>query len=177
MIKIAVVGHSPDSFANVKSIAYAIDNAVALIQQQHKQENDFIFLLNGNPGVGQWFVNTLIEKELPYEIFLSSPPEDTSAYWSDEQREKFMFQLNKTKAIHVFDAGNTYESCIKRDRAMIDASQWVLVFWNDKHQGFTYFAMEYAIHNNKIVYNGINDLELISSEKLKVDVDERLYKC
>ncbi len=176
MIKIAVLGHSPDSFPDVKSVVYAIDNAIYLIAQQNAHERDFVFLLNGNPGIAQWFINVLVEKELPYEVFLTSPPENTSLYWSDEQRNKFVAQLNKAKAIHVFGADNAYESCIKRDRVLIDASQWVLCFWNKKHQGLTYFAMEHAINNNKIVYNGIDGFNLINGSEFRVNKDERLQE-
>lgn len=178
MIKISVLGHSPDAFPDVKSISYAIDNSIHLIQRQHNFEKDFVFLLNGNPGVGQWFCNFLTEKQLPYEMYLPTAPELLELYWSDAQVEQFYSQLNKAKAIHVFGVDNDYPSCIKRDKAMIDASQWVLVFWNGKHQGFTYNAMEYAIKSNKIVYNAFDGrFVLLSKDELKVNKDERLQEC
>ena len=168
MIKIAVFGHSPDAFSDAKSLANDIDNAVAIIKRQHGQEKDFIFLLNCDPGASQWFCNALTEQEIQYEVYLSAPPDEASKHWSEEQQERFVWQLNNSKAVHVFGVDNSPEFRIKRDRKAVDDSQWVLVFWNGKHQGFTYRAMEYAIKSNKIVFNGIGSLKLVDGEALKV---------
>lgn len=169
MIKIAVFGHSPDSFADAKSLANDIDNAIAIIKRQHGQERDFKFVINCEPGAGQWFCNALMEKEIPYEIYLSAPPDEASKYWSEEQQERFLWQLSGSKAVHVFGVDNSLDFRIKRDKQAIDDSQWVLVFWNGKHQGFTYRAMEYAIKNNKIVFNGIGGLRIVDGESLRID--------
>lgn len=168
MIKIAVFGHSPDAFSDVKALINDIDNAIAIIKRQHGQKKDFKFLLNCEPGANQWFCNALMEQAIPYEVYLSSPPDETSKYWSEEQQERFLWQLSGSSAIHVFGVDNTHEFRIKRDKKAIDDSQWVLVFWNKKHQGSTYFAMEYALKNNKIVYNGINGLKIVDGEVLKI---------
>lgn len=168
MIKIAVFGHSPDAFSDAKSLARDIDNAIAIIKRQHGQEKDFKFLLNCEPGASQWFCNALMEQEIPYEIYLSSPPDEASKYWSEEQQERFLWQLSRSTSVHVFGAENSLEFRIKRDKKAIDDSQWVLVFWTGKHQGFTYRAMEYAIKNNKIVFNGIGKLQLLDSEVFKI---------
>ena len=168
MIKIAVFGHSPDAFSDAKSLAHNIDNAIAVIKRQHGEEKDFKFLLNCEPGANQWFCNELIQQGIPYEVYLSSPPDETSKYWSDEQQTRFLWQLSGSTAVHVFGVDNSPEFRIKRDRKAVDDSQWVLVFWTKKHQGFTYRAMEYAIKSNKIVYNGIDKLTLVDGEALKI---------
>lgn len=168
MIKIAVFGHSPDAFSDAKSLARDIDNAIAIIKRQHGQERDFKFLLNADPGASQWFCNALMEQEIPYEIYLCAPPDEASKYWSEEQQERFLWQLSSSKAVHAFGIDNSAEFRIKRDKKAVDDSQWVLVFWNGKHQGFTYRAMEYAIKSNKMVFNGIGALQLIDGEALKI---------
>ena len=168
MIKIAVFGHAPDSFSDAKSLANDLDNAIAVIKRQHGQEKDFKFLLNCEPGASQWFCNALMEQELPYEVYLSAPPDEVSKYWSEEQQECFVWQLSRANAIHVFGVDNSAEFRIKRDKKAVDDSQWVLVFWTKKHQGFTYCAMEYALKTNKIVFNGIGGLKLVDGEALKV---------
>lgn len=168
MIKIAVFGHSPDAFSDAKSIAHDIDNAIGVIKRQHGLEKDFKFLLSCEPGASQWFCNELIQQQLPYEVYLSSPPDEASKYWSEDQQERFLWQLSGSNAIHVFGVDNSPEFRIKRDKKAIDDSQWALVFWNKKHQGFTYRAMEYAIKSNKIVYNGIGGLKLVDGEALKL---------
>lgn len=170
MIKIAVFGHSPDSFVDAKSFTLDISNVIAIIKRQHNQNNDFKFLLTCDPGASQWFCNELMQQGLPYEVYLSSPPDETSKYWSEEQQQRFLWQLSGSKAIHVFGTDNSVEFRIKRDKQAIDDSQWVLVFWNKKHQGSTYRAMEYAIKNNKIVFNGIGGLSLVDEEALKTGV-------
>lgn len=174
MIKIAVFGHSPDAFSDAKSLMRDIDNTIAIIKRQHGSERDFTFLLNGEPGASQWFCNALMEQDIPYELFLSAPPSEASKFWSDEQQERFMWQINKAKAIHVFDLELSLASCINRNKRMIESCQWVLMFWNGKHQGLTYTAMKFALENNKIVYNGIGELTLVNGNALKVEKDERL---
>ena len=167
MIKIAVFGHSADSFASSQSIAHNIDDAIAVIKRQHP-EKDVCFILNCEPGIGQWFCDALLEHQIPYEVYLPGLPQETACSWLEEQQILFMQQLNKSKAVRFFGEGNAVEFRIKRDRKAVDDSQWILVFWNGKHQGFTYQAMQYAIQNNKIVFNGINGLKLIDGEVLKI---------
>ncbi len=174
MIKIAVFGHSPDAFSDAKSLMRDIDNTIAIIKRQHGEEKDFLFLLNGEPGANQWFCNALIEQNLPYELFLSAPPEEASKFWSEEQQECFTSQINKAQATHVFDLEISLRSCINRDKHIVENCQWVLMFWNGKHQGFTYSAMKLALESNKIVYNGIGELKLVNGDALKVEKDERL---
>lgn len=168
MIKIAVFGHSPDAFSDAKSLARDIDNAISIIKWQHRKDKDFRFLLNCDPGANQWFCNALKEQEIPYEVYLSAPPDECSKHWSEEQQECFTRQISGSKAVHVFGIDNSAEFRIKRDRKAVDDSQWVLMFWNKKHQGFTYRAMEYAINNSKIVFNGIGGLNPVDKEALKV---------
>ncbi len=167
MIKIAIFGHSPDAFSNVDAVKNDIENAIAIVKRQHRQEHDLRFLLTCEPGVSQWFGDFLREQELSYEVYLSSPPFETSKYWSEQQQEHFIWQLSGSTAVHVFGVDNTPEFRIKRDKKVVDDSQWVLVFWNGKHQGYTYHAMEYALKNNKIVFNGLEGLRLVDGEALK----------
>lgn len=171
MIKIAVFGHSPDAFSDAKSLAHDIDNAIAIIKRQHGQEK-VRFLLNGEPGASQWFCNALMEQEISYEVYLTCPPDQAAKYWSEEQQERFLWHVGSSAAVHVFGVDNSPEFRIKRDKKAVDDSQWVLVFWNGKHQGFTYRAMEYALKNNKIVFNGIGGLKLVDGEALKLGQEE-----
>jgi len=166
MIKIAVFGHSPDAFSDAKSLARDIDNAIAIIKRQHGNERDFKFLLNCEPGASQWFCNALMEQKIPYEVYLNALPDEVSKHWSEEQQERFLWQLSGSTAVHVFGIDNAPDFRIKRDKKVVDDSQWVLVFWNGKHQGFTYRAMEYALKSNKIVFNGIGTLRLVGGEAL-----------
>lgn len=166
MIKIAVFGHSSDSFSNINNITNSIDDTIAIIKRQHGAEKDFKFLLSCDPGISQWFCDILIKKELPYELFLSSTPNESSQHWSEEQQDKLLFYIEKANIIHICGMNNSYESRIYRDKQIIDASQWVLVYWNNKHQGATYRAIEYSIKSNKIVYNGLQMLKLIDGNAL-----------
>lgn len=168
MIKIAIIGHSSDAFSNIELVKNDIENAIAIIKRQHHQEADLRFLVTCEPGVNQWFCDILMEQRIPYEVYLVSPPFETSKYWSEEQQEHFLWQLSGSTAVHVFGVDNTSEFRIKRDKKTVDDSQWVLVFWNGRHQGFTYRAMEYALITNKIVFNGLNGLKLIDGEAMKV---------
>lgn len=168
MVKISVFGHSPDAFSNVTSLTYIIENVIAIIKRQHGKEHDFMFLLNCEPGASQLFCGVLMENNLPYEVFLSTTPEQVSQYWSEKQQICFMSQLEKSNAINICGENNSHENCIIRDKKLIDASQWVLVFWNGKHQGLTYSAIEYAIKNNKLVYNALDSVKLVDSSALKM---------
>lgn len=175
MIKIAIFGHSAEYFLDEKSVSFDIDNAIISIARQHL-EKDYIYSLNGEPGISQWFCDELLKQNIPYEMYLSSTPDLYSQYWLERQQKIFQAQLNKSKAIHIFSIENDSKSRIYRDMKIVDDSQWVLVFWNKKHQGVTYQIIEYALKNNKLVFNGLGGLKLLDNEALKInkDIDERL---
>jgi hypothetical protein len=166
MTKIAVFGHSPDSFSNTSSITYNIDNVIEIVRKQHVNDDPCVFLVNCEPGIGQWFCNILLEKHMPYEVFLSYQPYEPSTFLSDEQMVLFNLQLQNARAVHVCDMVSTRQTCEKRDKEMIDACQWVLVFWDGKRQGFTYNAIKYAMMKNKIVFNGIDGINLLERNKV-----------
>lgn len=168
MIKIGIIGHSPEHFSNIKSVCYDIENAIKIIERQHNKEKDIRFLLNCEPGIGQWFCNIVIENSLPYEVYLTSTPEKSSLYWTDEQTNCFNDQINKSKAVHTNNAESNHQSCINRDIKLIKDSQWLLFFWNGKHQGLTYEAIKYAVMSNKMVYNGLGELKLVDKEILQI---------
>jgi hypothetical protein len=177
MIKIGILGHSPDSFNNSAKLINNIDDIVSIIKRQYKNES-IGFILNGEPGPNQWIGKILMEKSIPFFIYLYDIPEKTSQYWNDEQRNIFNEQLNFSSGVNIYDEKEGSLSRIKRDRHIIEDSSWVVVFWNGKHQGFTYEALKYAIEHNKIVYNALNEIEIMDKANLKAEKDdnERLYK-
>ena len=163
MIKVGVFCHSIETFPSTELLANCIDDAIAVIKRQNDEVK---FLVSCDPGLGQVFCNELIKQDIAYEVYLSTPPDEYSKYWSEKQQETFSLQLNKARAVHVFGTDNSIETRYQRDRFMIDDSNWVLVFWNGKHQGFTYNATKYAVLNNKIVYNGMHKLTLLDKNTL-----------
>jgi uncharacterized phage-like protein YoqJ len=159
MIHVAVIGHSIDSFSSNYGVLSKIDDIVVILSRQYKEQVKF--LVNCEPGIGQWFADACIRNKVPYEAFISSVPEEHSKYWTEEQRETLTLQLDKAKAIRVCDKIYTRESTIHNNYKMIKYSQWVLAFWNGKHQGNTYNAIQHAIEQNKIVLDALNDFKMV----------------
>lgn len=149
MVNVCVIGHSIDDFAFSGNIQMRIDDVVVILKRQYKEQ--IKFLLNCEPGIGQWFADACIRNDVPYEAFISSIPEEHSKYWTAEQQEKLIEHLDKAKAIRVCDKIYTRESSLNNNFKMVDHAQWVLVFWANKHQGQTYNTIQYAIEHNKMV--------------------------
>jgi len=166
MIKIAVFGHEPIDFRNIDSTMRDINDSIEIIRRENNNERDIVFNVNGEPGTSQWFCGVLRDDNIQYEMYLSSIPETQCQYWLDSQKECFMDQLNWAHGVHIYFTNNKEESNVGRDKKMIDDAQWVLVFWNGKHQGSTYNAMKYALRNNKLVYNGIGGLKIVDLDDL-----------
>lgn len=161
-MKIAIVGHSPDSFTNIETIKYNIENSIAIIKRQHAVDDLPIFLLNCEAGVAQWAGSIILQNNMLYEIYLSALPHELSIDLSNEQQIYLEEQLKNTRAIHVIGSmKNTYANRIIRNERMIDDADWILAFWNNRHQGLTYTAILHAIEKNKIIYNGYQELYML----------------
>lgn len=168
MIKIGIIGHSPDSFSFKKRARASIDDAITIIQRQHAQEPELMFLVNADPGIGQWACDVLIEKDLPFEVYLTQLPDKAAQDWTDKQQETFFWQLKKARAIHILAEDNSSQSCIIRNKRLVSDCNWLLTFWIGKHQGNTFETMKYALDSNKMVYNGFDQLKLISNDDIKI---------
>ena len=173
MIKIAVIGHGPEDYTHVTEIARRMDDALAIIKRQHFPEQDVLFNVNCEPGVGQWFCSILAEYHMPYEVYISNMIDKHGLEWSDAQRDCLRQQIDRARAIHICAMANTYDARLIRNKRMVDDAQWILVFWNGSHRGITYETMLYALTNNKIVYNGIDGLHLLDNTNIKA---EALYE-
>lgn len=149
MVNVAVFGHSIDSFFQNNSVLSRLDDVVVILKRQYKEQINF--LVNCEPGIGQWFADACIRNNVPFEAFISSVPDEHSKYWTAEQQEALTQQLDKARAIRVCDKIYTRESSLNNNFKMVEHAQWVLVFWNNKHQGQTYNTIQYAIEHNKMV--------------------------
>lgn len=164
MVKVCVLGHSPDEFTCHEKIQHVIDDVVVVLKRQYSGQLELNTTCE--PGVGHWLVQKAIEHNIKYNVYIAGPPNEQSKYWTNEQQSNFIKYLDSAASIHVEYENISPILLNKRNIKMIDNSQWILVFWNGRHQGFTYNAIEYAISSNKIVLNGLDNLKMILSENI-----------
>lgn len=168
MIKVGILGHSPDSFNEHNKLIHTIDDIVFVIKRQYK--DDIIsFITSCEPGPCQWLTQVLVEKTIPFFAYLCGNPELVSKNWTQEQQQIFLKQIDFACGIHIYDEKDLFQSRIKRDERLVDDANWILCFWNGKHQGYTFKAVQHAINNNKIVYNAFNGFTLLDKNALELE--------
>lgn len=160
-MKAAIIGHSPDTFSNVNSVLYNIENILVSMKNQHKE--DFVALLAAEIGVGQWAADVCLNNNIIYELYLAGLPEYIGTDWFEEQQNNFLNHLSHAKQSFIDGSTNILHERLERNKRMIDKAQSVIVFWDGRKYGLTYESVKYAIQMNKIIYNGLGEFKLIDN--------------
>ena len=82
-------------------------------------------------------------------LILAIPCEDQSMKWSD--KDKYIYENIKKKADKVIYISKKYEkNCmLKRNRFMVDNSNFIIGAWNGRKGGGTYYTLNYAKKLNR----------------------------
>ena len=167
MYKIGIIGHGPEYFgADSEKIKRAIRDTINLLGFQYGN-NDVIFNVAGEIGVGIWSLNQLYEYKFKYHLYLPYSIENTCEHWYEEQKETLRRASSKAYSItccypglEIKKSENNYYNFL------VDNSNFVICFWIGKRQGKTYNAIRYSLENNKLILNGLNDLKLITNKDI-----------
>lgn len=83
------------------------------------------------------------------DLTLAIPCEDQASKWSDE--DKYVYEDIKGSADKVIYISKKYEKgcMLKRNRFMVDNSNFVIAAWNGRKIGGTYYTLNYAKKLNR----------------------------
>lgn len=165
-MNIAIIGHSPEYLP--ENIQGRIESVVNELIKQYGSRGEITFLLNGEIGVSLQACRLVFDLGLPYKLFLARMPDELSLYWYKEQADDLELLYKHASGIYVNTTGVelTSEAIIKSDKQLIEDSNAVVCFWANKKIGRTYTNIKYAISIDKLVYNALDNMKLISKSDL-----------
>jgi hypothetical protein len=166
MHNIGFFGHDISDFhcdpESVKRMVYEVVETIKLQYGKSLSIN-----VDGEPGVGQIVADAANKYKIKYHMFLPCPPDVVGEYWYEDQKLNMMAQFNGSSASTMIGSVCSKDNSAERDKKMVDSSNFVICFWNGKHQGRTFSIIKYALSTNKLVLNGLNDLKLVSAVDMK----------
>ena len=166
MHRVAIIGHRAGTF-HIDEELLKSKTMVALEIMAFQYDKDLVLLADGEPGVGHFAINNAKELGVKYHMFLPCPLGLVGGSWLDEQRESFKQHFNGSYSTTICSSKLTADSEVQRDHSMVDTSNFVICFWEGRHQGRTYEAIKYALKNNKLVLNGLDELKMISNNDMQ----------
>lgn len=162
MYRIGIVGHTPEHFQEPEATSRAVGRTMDLISYQY--DNEVVYNIPGNIGVGLWAANKCLEEPYRYHLFLPFPLDITATHWYDEQKEQLTKAFSYAYALSVMETEQTSTNISNMvNEHIVDNSNFIIAFWMGKKQGHTFEAIEYALDNNKLVLNAFKDLRLITN--------------
>ncbi len=177
---VAITGHRPDVFLqshyDIDSIKRIADDTVWLLKQEYKEELELC--LGGAIGADQIVGASAIDQQIRYHMFLPFLPEIQAKFWKKNDKLELDRQLQHAAGITIVDPSDKYDirNYHKRDREMVDNSDFVVAFWAGKKQGGTFQTIKYALSKSKFVLNALNELRPIFSNDLKKGWTPKLLK-
>lgn len=174
MYKIGIVGHCPDVFSDSDLIKRTVETTVDLLRYQYGE--DLIFNIAGNTGVSEWAATYCNKEGIGYHLYMPLMPEHTSLNWYQEQKDVLLNNFKYAHASTICWPTDTLSSQQSNkislyekmcDTHLIDNSNFIIAFWENKHQGRTFNAIKYALSKNILILNGLGELRLITNNDIK----------
>ena len=168
---IAVTGHRPDAFLqshyDLDTIKRIANDTMWILKNEYKDELEFC--LGGAIGADQYMGAAAISHNVRFRLFLPFMPEIQAKFWHKADKLELDRQLQHAAGISIVDPGGVYNisNYHKRDRQMVDESDFVVAFWTGKKQGGTFQTIKYALSKSKFVLNALNEMRPIFSRDLK----------
>lgn len=164
MYKIGIIGHGPERLENPDKVRRLVGHTIDLLALQYGEE-ETVFNIRSSIGVGLWAAEECIDRDYKYHLFLPHPVEITSEHWYEDQQRTLLNQYTRAYSLTICNPdrkGNEegYEH-------LIDNVNFVVCFWRGIKQGDTASAIRYALANNKLVLNAMNDLKLVTKRDLR----------
>lgn len=110
------------------------------------------FITGGAIGFDTIVAQSVLDLKSNYteiKLILAIPCEDQASKWSDE--DKYIYENIKKNADKVIYISKKYEEdcMLKRNRFMVDNSNFVIGAWDGRKRGGTYYTLNYAKKSNK----------------------------
>jgi len=162
MYRVGIVGHRPEYVPEKDIMIRTIDRVIDLISYQYGK--DLIINVSGDIGVGHWSTQICVDKNLKYHLFLPCMPDILSTAWYEDQQASLTYYFKNAWATTIQKHDYSIDSERQNYEHIINMSDFVICFWNGMKQGTTYNSIKYAIQQNKLTVNGLEDLKLVTNE-------------
>jgi len=166
MYRVGIVGHSPEYIPDPDSVKDKVEHVLGIIRYQYGE--DLVFNLAGDIGVGEWAADVCIKNKYKYHLFLPYPVEDMEALWYPEQLSSVEAHFRTAWATTISFPKYVHGEPLEEENYhhLVDASAFIICFWNGMRAGPISETIKYALSQNKLVINGLNDLKLVTSDDI-----------
>lgn len=164
MYKIGIIGSGPERLGNHKEVRRSIGRLIDHLSVQYG-EDDVVFNINGDIGVGLWSAWACVDQDYRYHLFLPYSIEKTIIHWYDDQKISMREYYGHAHSLTICHQDSSCED--ESYNQLIDASNFVVCFWAGNKQGKVFDAIKHALATNKIVLDGFNDLRLMTNHDVR----------
>lgn len=166
MYRIGIVGHTVEHFRDPAAAKRKVRRTIDLLNYQYN--NEVMYNVAGNIGVGLWTTNKCLEESYKYHLFCPFPLEVTCEHWYDGQKKDLTRAFSYAYALSIMEPERKSANLSNMvNERIVDNSNFVIAFWMGKKQGHTYDAITYALETNKLILNGLKDLKLITNNDVR----------
>jgi hypothetical protein len=166
MHNVCVFGHKTgDLHLPYEQVEGHIKSVLDILKFQY--DSTLCLKVDGEIGVGQSVTKIAQELGIRYHIFLPCPIELLGGDWFEEQAKQLERDYKLAYSTTLLATELTDYSLKERDYHMIGACSFAICFWEGKKQGRTYDLINYALHTNKLILNGLQDLQLVTKKDTK----------
>jgi hypothetical protein len=159
MYKIGIIGSGPERLGNHEKVRRSIGRLVDHLSIQYG-EDSVVFGVEAKIGIGLWSAEECVNKECRYHLFLPYAMDATCEHWYEDQKDMLKNQYGKAYSLTICNQEDTH-------KALIDSSNFVVVYWAGNKVGKVCSAIKYALEHNKIVLDGFNDLRLMTNQDVR----------
>ena len=92
-----------------------------------------------------------LRKHYPITLECALPCLNQTLKWSEEDKLRYESILKRANEINLISERYTPECMLKRNRYMVDKSEIVIAVFNDIQKGGTWYTINYAKKQNKVI--------------------------
>ncbi|KKN34728.1 hypothetical protein LCGC14_0790720 [marine sediment metagenome] len=159
MYKIGIIGSGPERLDDRGKVRRSIGRLVDHLAIQYG-EDSVVFSVEAKIGIGLWTAEECIDREYKYHLFLPYSLEDTCEHWYEDQQRMLKNQYDRMYSLTICNQKYTH-------KALIDSSNFIVVYWAGNKAEKVCKAIKYAFEHNKIVLDGFNDLRLMTNQDVR----------
>ena len=92
-----------------------------------------------------------LRNEYPITLECAIPCPNQTLKWSNADKLRYESILKRADKINLISKQYTTECMLKRNRYMVDKSELVIAVFNGVERGGTWYTINYAKNNNKVI--------------------------
>ena len=155
---VCFTGHRPDRLGGYSPnpIQYWVKDSLRKVIQNAMQEGIENFISGGALGVDLWAAEIILEMKgqgASVQLCIAKPFPSQADRWNTETKKAYETILQGSdRVVEVSDGGYAAWKMHKRNRWMVDQSQYVIAVWDHEKKGGTWNCLEYASKKGKQIF-------------------------